>query len=122
MFLPISYISLWQMLLPINHGRCFNHMYNTEADVITSCVTYVDRCYCQLLLEDIVSSLKYLFCYGENLTLHYGKQNEKPTYEMKKYVCIQIECQRMWNKKVEVIPLIIGTTGVIEKNIKKYLQ
>ena len=29
----------------------------------------------------LVSSLKYLFCYGENLTLQYGKQNEKLTYE-----------------------------------------
>ena len=34
MFLPILYISLWQMLLPVNCGRCFNHIYNTEADVI----------------------------------------------------------------------------------------
>ena len=28
----------------------------------------------------------------------------------------------MWNKKVEVIPTILGSTGVIEMNIKKYLQ
>ena len=26
-----------------------------------------------------VSSVNYEFCYGENLTLHHGKQNEKPT-------------------------------------------
>ena len=25
----------------------------------------------------------------------------------------------MWNKKVEVIPIIIGARGVIERNIKK---
>ena len=31
----------------------------------------------------LVSSLKYLFCYGENLIIHYGKQNEKPSYETK---------------------------------------
>ena len=28
----------------------------------------------------------------------------------------------MWNKKVEVIQIIIGATGVIENKIKKYLQ
>ena len=28
----------------------------------------------------LVSSLTYEFCYGENLILHYGKQNEKPTH------------------------------------------
>ena len=28
----------------------------------------------------------------------------------------------MYNKKGEVIPFIIEATGVVEKNIKKYLQ
>ena len=28
----------------------------------------------------------------------------------------------MWNKNVEVIPIIIEATGVVERNIKKYLQ
>ena len=27
----------------------------------------------------------------------------------------------MWNKKVEVIPVIISVTGLVEKNLKKYL-
>ena len=31
----------------------------------------------------LVSSLKYVFCFGENLILHYGKQNEKLTYANK---------------------------------------
>ena len=41
---------------------------------------------------------------------------------MSKYVDLQIECQRMWNKKVEVIPIIIGATGIVEKGIQSYLQ
>ena len=41
---------------------------------------------------------------------------------MAKYVDLQIECQRMWKKKVEVVPVIIGTTGIVEKNMKKYLN
>ena len=41
---------------------------------------------------------------------------------MSKYVDLQIECQRIWNKKVEVIPVIIGATGIVDKNIKKYIQ
>ena len=28
--------------------------------------------------------------------------------------------QRLWNKKVEVIPVIIGATRIVDKNIKKY--
>ena len=44
----------------------------------------------------------------------------KATEKMSKYVDLQIECQRLWNKKVEVIPVIIGATGIVDKNIKKY--
>ena len=40
---------------------------------------------------------------------------------MTKYVDIQKECQRMWNKTVDVVPIIIGATGVVEKNLQKYL-
>ena len=41
---------------------------------------------------------------------------------MSKYVDLQIECQRMWNKKVEVIPVIIGATRIVDKNIQSYLK
>ena len=46
---------------------------------------------------------------------------KKATEKMSKYVDLQIECQRIWNKKVEVIPVIIGATGIVDKNIKKYV-
>ena len=46
---------------------------------------------------------------------------KKATEKMSKYVDLQIECQRIWNKKVEVIPVIIGETGIVDKNIKKYV-
>ena len=36
-------------------------------------------------------SLKYEFCYGENLILHYGKQNEKPTHATNKHVTFNKE-------------------------------
>ena len=36
--------------------------------------------------QKLVSSLNYEFCFGENLILHYGKQNEKPTHATKEYV------------------------------------
>ena len=46
---------------------------------------------------------------------------KKATGKMSNYVDLQIECQRIWNKKVEVIPVIIGATGILDKNIKKYV-
>ena len=52
------------------------------------------------------------------ITSDYNIQ-KKATEKMSKYVDLQIECQRLWNKKVGVIPVIIGVTGIVDKNIKK---
>ena len=41
---------------------------------------------------------------------------------MTRYLDLQIECQRMWDKTEEIIPIIIGATGVVEKDMKKYLN
>ena len=46
----------------------------------------------------------------------------KATEKMRKYVDLQIECQRLWNKKVEIIPVIIGANGIVDKNIEKYVE
>ena len=46
---------------------------------------------------------------------------KKGTEKMSKYVDLRIEYQRMWNK-VQVIPIIIGATGIVEKGIQSYLQ
>ena len=40
----------------------------------------------------------------------YGIQ-KKATEKISKYADLQIKCQRLWNKNVEVIPVIIGATG-----------
>ena len=47
--------------------------------------------------------------------------HKKATEKMSKYEDPQIECQRIWNKKVEVIPITIGATGIVDKNTKKYV-
>ena len=47
---------------------------------------------------------------------------KKATEKMSKYVDLQIECQRMWNKKVEEVAIIIGATGIVEKGIESYLH
>ena len=36
---------------------------------------------------------------------------KKTTEKINKYTDLQIECQRMWNKKVKVVPVIIGATS-----------
>ena len=51
----------------------------------------------------------------------YNIQKEA-TEKMSKHVDLQIEWQRMWNKKVKEIPIIIGATGIVEKGIQSYLR
>ena len=46
---------------------------------------------------------------------------KKATEKMNKDVVLQIECLRIWSKKVNVIEVIIGATGIVDKNIKKYV-
>ena len=46
---------------------------------------------------------------------------QKATEKMNKCIDFQTECQRIWNKKVDVIPVIIGVTGIVDKNIKRYV-
>ena len=47
---------------------------------------------------------------------------KKATEKMTKYVDLQLECQRMWDETVEVVPIFTGATGVVEKNLKKYIN
>ena len=44
---------------------------------------------------------------------------KKATEKMSKYVDLQTECQRMWTKRVQVIPVIIGATGVHQEVSRK---
>ena len=47
---------------------------------------------------------------------------KQATEKMSKYVDLQIECQRLWNKKVDVIPVIIGATGIVERASRIMLE
>lgn len=46
----------------------------------------------------------------------------KATEKMSKYVDLQIECEKMWSKKVEVIPVIVGATGIVDRRLKADLK
>jgi hypothetical protein len=41
---------------------------------------------------------------------------------MLKYKSLGIEIQRMWNLKYTIIPVIIGTTGIVTKSLRKNLE
>jgi len=43
--------------------------------------------------------------------------------EMKlKYKSLCIEIQRMWNLKCTIVPVIIGATGIVTRNLRKNLE
>ena len=39
-----------------------------------------------------------------------------------KYKSLGIEIERMWNLKCTIIPVIIGTTGIVTRSLKKSLE
>jgi hypothetical protein len=47
---------------------------------------------------------------------------QKYAEEKLKYSNKSIEIQRMWNMKCFVIPVIIGTTGIVSRSLQKYLK
>ena len=48
---------------------------------------------------------------------------EKKVNKITKYTDLSVEIQQLWNiKKVRIIPIIIGSTGVISKTFEKELK
>jgi hypothetical protein len=47
---------------------------------------------------------------------------QKESEKKLKYKNLSIEIQRMWNTKCFVIPVIIGATGIVTKELQKYLE
>ena len=92
---------------------------NEKATILWDSPIIIDRHFpCNK--PDIVIQEKYDRCQIIDVVIpsDYNIQ-KKATEKMSKYVHLQIECQRLWNKKVEVIPVIIGATGIADKNIKE---
>jgi hypothetical protein len=46
----------------------------------------------------------------------------KETKKKLKYNSLCIKIQRMWNLKCTIIPLIIGATGIVKRNLRKNLE
>jgi hypothetical protein len=47
---------------------------------------------------------------------------KKEAEKILKYKYLTTEIQRMWNVKIRVILVIIGTTGTISKSFRKYVS
>jgi len=47
---------------------------------------------------------------------------QKEAEKKSKYKSLCIEIQRMWNLKCTIVPVIIGSTGIVTRNLKKNLE
>jgi len=54
--------------------------------------------------------------------LGYRNVIKKEAEKILKCKDLTIEIQHMWNVKTKVIPVIIGTTGIISKSFRKYVS
>jgi len=62
-------------------------------------------------------------------TLHKGDDddddddnNSNESEKKLKYKSLCIEIQRMWNLKCTIVPVIIGASGIVARNLRKYLE
>ena len=46
----------------------------------------------------------------------------KTTEKLSKYKDLEIEINRMWGKKTEVIPVVIGALGVVKRGMDAFVQ
>ena len=42
--------------------------------------------------------------------------------ELSKYKGLEIEIERMWHTKTEVVPVVIGALGLTKKGLKKFIN
>jgi len=47
---------------------------------------------------------------------------QKEVEKKLKYKSLCIEIQRMWNLKCMIVPVIIGTTGIVTRSLRKNLE
>jgi hypothetical protein len=47
---------------------------------------------------------------------------QKEAEKKLKYKSLCIEIQRMWNLKCTIIPIVVGTTGIVTRSLKKNLE
>ena len=54
----------------------------------------------------------------------YSKKDARKKEKAKKdhYRDLNIKVQRLWKMKTEVVPIVIGCTGVVAKTLKKYVN
>ena len=95
---------------------------NDEATILWDSQIITDRCIPCNKPDIVVREKRTARCLVIDVAIPSDYNiRDKSTEKMSKYVDLQIECQRMWDKRVEVIPVIIGATGIVDKTLKKFL-
>ena len=51
-----------------------------------------------------------------------GRIEEKELEKISKYQDLKIEIERLWEKQATVVPVVIGSLGVIPRDLRKHLR
>ena len=97
-------------------------MENEKATILWDCPIITDR-HVPCNKPDIVIQKKNSDrCQIIDVAIPSDYNIQKKATEMSKYVDLQLECQRILNKKVEVIPVIIGATAIVTRTSRSMLE
>jgi len=71
----------------------------------------------------IIKNKKEKTCTLIDVAIPAGKNVVQKEAEKKlKYKSLFIEIQRMWNLKCTIVPIIIGTNGIVTRSVRKNLE
>ena len=95
---------------------------NKDVEVVYDQVITTDRPVVANRPDILVRDLKKKKVYIIDISCPYDanvckKENEK----ISKYSALRVELQRLWSSECIVVPVIIGSLGVVSKNIEKHL-
>ena len=51
-----------------------------------------------------------------------GRTEEKELEKISKYQDLKIEIERLWEKQVTIVPVVIGSLGAIPRYLRKHLR
>ena len=94
-----------------------------DATVLWNQAVHTDREVTANKPDIIIKNKKEKTCTLVNVAIPADRNVVQKEAEKKlKYKNLCIEIQRMWNLKCTIVPVIIGATGIVTRNLRKNLE
>ena len=71
----------------------------------------------------VVKDRKTRTCQFIDVTIPFDRNIlTKEREKLSKYSDLKMECRKMWNMDIEIVPIVIGATGVVHRGLLRYID